>query len=67
MKKAPILSASCCLSSCGGKTGVQEILAYFEEMVEMITIIGNEITVVILPSLVHEKGHIVPTFLEQNE
>ena len=53
MKKAPILLASCCLSSCGGKTGVQEILAYFEEMVEMITIIGNEITVVILPSLVH--------------
>ena len=31
---------------------IQEILAYFEEMFEIITIIGNEITVVVLPSLV---------------
>ena len=45
----------------------KEILAYFEEMVEIITIIGNVITVVVLPSLVHQKGHIVPPFLEQNE
>ena len=32
---------------------VQEILAYFEKVFEIITIIGNEITVVVLPSLVH--------------
>ena len=37
----------------GSTCNVQEILAYFEEMVEIITIIGNEITVVVLPSLVH--------------
>lgn len=34
---------------------VQEILTYnyFEEMSEIITITGNEITLVLLPSLVH--------------
>ena len=37
----------------GSTCNVQEILAYFEEMFEIITIIGNEITVVVLPSLVH--------------
>ena len=37
----------------GSNCNVQEILAYFEEMFEIITIIGNEITVVVLPSLVH--------------
>ena len=40
--------------------------AYFEEMFDIITIIENEITVVVLPSLVHQKGYTVPTFLEQN-
>ena len=37
----------------GSTCNVQQILAYFEEMFEIITIIGNEITVVVLPSLVH--------------
>ena len=37
----------------GSTYNVQEILAYFEEMVEIITIVGNEITVVVLLSLVH--------------
>ena len=37
----------------GSTCNVQEILAYFEETVEIITIIGNEITVVVLPSLLH--------------
>lgn len=32
---------------------VQEILAYFEEVFDIITIIANEITVVVLMSLVH--------------
>ena len=37
----------------GSTCNVQQILAYFEEMFEIIIIIGNEITVVVLPSLVH--------------
>ena len=37
----------------GSTCNVQQILAYFEEMFEIITIIRNEITVVVLPSLVH--------------
>ena len=37
----------------GSTCNVQEILAYFEEMVEIITIIGNEFTILVLPSLVH--------------
>ena len=32
----------------GSTCKVQEILAYFEEMFEIITIIGNEITVVVM-------------------
>ena len=32
---------------------VQEIIAYFEKVFKIITIIGNEITLVVLPSLVH--------------
>ena len=35
----------------GSICNVQEILAYFEEMFEIIIISRNEITVVVLPSL----------------